>query len=157
MCFLLCNSGIKLMRAMRRAQTQKLVEVQCEKGGTRRGDGCGAWAARWLPVPRAGTACWHRAGARPQAIFSAKGKEVKGFKDKSNECKLQQSSVYLILSSLVTLTDCYSPFIKVTLWYFICFNHVFLLGCCLPDGSQMLGHLEIISPDVSGMQCFVLR
>lgn len=30
-----CHSGIKFMRAMRRAQTEKLVEVECEKGGNR--------------------------------------------------------------------------------------------------------------------------
>lgn len=52
-----CHSGIKFMRAMRRAQTQKLVAVQCEKGAEGEGEGCGAWAARWLTVPRAGTAC----------------------------------------------------------------------------------------------------
>lgn len=28
-----CHSGIKFMRAVRRAQIQKLVEVQCEGGG----------------------------------------------------------------------------------------------------------------------------
>lgn len=27
-----CHSGIKFMRAMRRAQTEKLVELQCENG-----------------------------------------------------------------------------------------------------------------------------
>lgn len=37
-----CHSGIKFRRAVRRVQAETLVEVQCEKGGTRRGEGCGA-------------------------------------------------------------------------------------------------------------------
>lgn len=38
----ICHSGIKFRRAVRRVQVERLVEVQCEKEGTRREEGCGA-------------------------------------------------------------------------------------------------------------------
>lgn len=78
------------------------------KGGQQgRGEGCGAWAARWLTVPRAGTACWHRAGARPQAAFLARGRE--GWRDSRMRATSASWELGLFcLSSLITLTGCSS-------------------------------------------------
>lgn len=72
-----------------------------KKGATGRGEGCGTWAARWLSAPRAGTACWHRAGARPQAAWAARGKEVKRFKGESRQHK-PKPGLLLILFPLIT-------------------------------------------------------
>lgn len=41
-----CHSGIEFMRALRRAQTEKLVEVQCEDGAQGKKEG----VAAGLPV-----------------------------------------------------------------------------------------------------------
>lgn len=133
MCFLLCLSlWYKIHESCEKGSDTEAGRGSVWKGGTRRGDGCGAWAADWLPVLRAGTACWHRAGARPQAIFSAGGKEVKGFKDKSNECRLASSSARS--HSLTAFL-----FINV-LW--LCD----ISSCCLPEGSQRSGSLGDYGP-----------
>lgn len=63
-------------------------------------------------------------------------------------------------SSMITLTDFYSPLIKVcdsVIFSLAQILDVFPLACCLPERSQMQGQLQIIAPDVSGMQCLAQR
>lgn len=52
-----CHSGIKFTRAMRRAQAEKLVEVQCEKGAQGEEQGVVPELPAGSQCPGAGTAC----------------------------------------------------------------------------------------------------
>lgn len=65
-----CHSAITFLGATRRPQTEKLPKLRCEKGCVGRGEGCGAWAARWRSVPRAGTACWHSRSQTSGPLYS---------------------------------------------------------------------------------------
>lgn len=61
---------LTFLGATRRPQTEKLPKLRCEKGCVGRGEGCGAWAARWRSVPRAGTACWHSRSQTSGPLYS---------------------------------------------------------------------------------------
>lgn len=73
---------------------------------------------------------------------------MKGFKDKNNQCELELG-LFFFLSSLITLADCSSLFIKV--WDFAIFSlalilDVIPLACCLPEGGQTQGQLQSFAP-----------
>ena len=138
LCPLLCLSlWYKIHKSHERGPDRKAGGGSEGRQGTGKGEGCGGWAARWLAVPRAGTACWHRAGARPQAAFSARGKRVKGFKDKSNQCKLELGLFFR--SSLIAHWLSAPLSLYTTLWFSdVCF--IFNLGrppsCLQPWGVK---------------------
>lgn len=150
-----CHSGIKFMRAMRMAQAEKLVEVQCENGGTeeRRRQGV-------VPELPAGSQCPELAqhvdtepvpDLKPP-FFSQRerGEGIQGWEQPV------RARAWFILSFFSDHADWLLLSLCKTLW--LCDLALIILDdmlVALQSGGQMHGQSQPL--DESGMQCFVVH
>lgn len=153
-----CHSGIKFMRAMRRAQTDKLVEVQCEKGALGEEKGVAPELPAGSQCPELAQHVDTEPGPDLKPPFLPEGKRWRDWRIRATSASW--SLVYLFFSFLSDHTgwllfSLFLSFSFLTLRYWL--QLLSWTSSLLLVAFQREVRCRVLSLDVSGMQRFIQR